>query len=116
MFWKKKKDLSSRLSGWLETGGSLQDMLGREPNEVRTEREAQLVCRVGQWERGFGLTGSTTWAMFGENDAATRALDVYAIHCCWELESNEDPRAPGERSAAAGLLAEDNPEFRLKGV
>ena len=72
----------------------------------------------GQWERGFGLTGSTTWAMFGENDAATRALDVYAIHCCWELESNEDPRAPGERSAAAGrrLLAEDNPEFRLKGV
>jgi hypothetical protein len=111
MFWKKKKDLSSRLSGWLETGGSLQDMLGR--NQTKFGRNARL-----NWSAGFGLTGSTTWAMFGENDAATRALDVYAIHCCWELESNEDPRAPGERSTAAGrrLLAEYNAEFRLKGV
>jgi hypothetical protein len=73
---------------------------------------------TGQWDRGYGLTGSTTWAMFGENDATAPTLDVYAIHCCWELEAKEDRRAPGERSAAAGrrLLAEHNAEFRLKGV
>ena len=46
MFWKKKENLSSRLSGWLKAGGSLLDALGSEPNEVRTEREAQLVCQV----------------------------------------------------------------------
>ena len=72
----------------------------------------------GEWDRGYGLSGSTTWAMFGENDATIPALDVYAIHCCWELETNEDSRAPSERSVASGrrLLAEHNPEFRLQSV
>jgi hypothetical protein len=110
MFWKKKKDLSSLLSGGLETGGSPQDMLGR--NQTKFGRNARR-----NWSAGFGLTGSTTWAMFGET-MRRHARWIDAIHCCWELESNEDPRAPAERSAAAGrrLLAEDNAEFRLKGV
>lgn len=73
----------------------------------------------GKWDRGFGLTGSTTWAMLGdEADAAMPPLDVYAIHCCWELEANEDSRAPAERSVAAGrrLLAKHNAEFRLQSI
>lgn len=44
-------------------------------------------------------------------------MDVYAIHCCWELQANEDPRAPSEHSAATGrILSERNPEFRLRGA
>jgi hypothetical protein len=72
----------------------------------------------GEWDRGFGLTGSTTWAMFGEAKVTLPVLDVYAIHCCWELKANEDARAPSERSASAGrrLLAEHNAEFRLQSV
>jgi len=28
--------------------------------------------------------------------------DIYALHCCWELQQNGDPRAPEELSVAAG--------------
>jgi hypothetical protein len=71
----------------------------------------------GELAEGFGLVGSTTWAMFGESPDQD-PMDVYAIHCCWELQGNDDPRAPSERSAAAGrrILAERNPEFRLRGA
>ena len=71
----------------------------------------------GELVEDYGLVGSTTWAMFGESPARD-PMDVYAIHCCWELQSNEDPRAPSERSPAAGrrILAERNPEFRLRGA
>lgn len=74
----------------------------------------------GSVDSGYGLFGSTTWAMLDDETKAgmIEPLDVYALHCCWELESNEDPRAPKERSVAAGrrLLAEHNPEFRLQSV
>jgi hypothetical protein len=71
----------------------------------------------GELAEGYGLVGSTTWAMFGESQVRD-PMDVYAIHCCWELQANEDPRAPSERSPAAGrrILAERNPEFRLRGA
>ena len=53
-------------------------------------------------EVGLGMCGSITFALFGETGAATSPEDAYGIHCCWELEVNGDPRAPQERSAAAG--------------
>ena len=28
--------------------------------------------------------------------------DAYALHCCWELEVNDDLRAPEVRTIAAG--------------
>ena len=28
--------------------------------------------------------------------------DAYALHCCWDLEANDDVRAPEERTIAAG--------------
>jgi hypothetical protein len=63
----------------------------------------------------YGLVGSTTWAMFSE-PRVSKPIEIYAVHCCWELQANDDPRAPSERSVAAGLriLAENNPEFRLR--
>jgi hypothetical protein len=72
----------------------------------------------GSVDSGYGLVGSTTWAMLDHRTQAgtIEPLDVYAIHCCWELAAADDPRAPKEHSVAAGrrLLAERNPEFRLQ--
>ena len=53
-------------------------------------------------EAGYGLVGSVTFALFGESTADLPPEDVYALHCCWELEMNGDPRAPKDRSVAAG--------------
>lgn len=75
--------------------------------------------RYQPWEEdeeeqvGIGMVGSVTFALFGESTADLSAEDVYALHCCWELQCNEDPRAPEERTVEAGrkLLAEQNPGF-----
>jgi hypothetical protein len=53
-------------------------------------------------EVGIGMVGSVTFALFGETKADLPPEDVYALHCCWELEVNNDPRAPRKRSVAAG--------------
>jgi hypothetical protein len=59
---------------------------------------------------GIGMVGSTTFALFGEVTAELPADDVYALHCCWELETNQDPLAPAQRSIPAGrqILAQFN--------
>jgi hypothetical protein len=66
----------------------------------------------------YGMVGSRTWAMMSKESQVSDPTDIYAIHCCWELEMNGDPSAPRERTIAAGrrLLAQRNPEFRLRGV
>lgn len=51
---------------------------------------------------GVGMVGSITFALFGETTAEMSPEDLYGIHCAWELETNGDPRAPEERTAAAG--------------
>lgn len=56
----------------------------------------------GTDEVGLGMFGSITFALFGETTADTSAEDAYGIHCCWELEVNDDPRAPKQRTARAG--------------
>jgi hypothetical protein len=56
----------------------------------------------GTPDTGVGMVGSVTFALFGETTADLPAEDIYALHCCWELEWNRDPRAPGKRSVAAG--------------
>jgi hypothetical protein len=56
----------------------------------------------GADEVGVGLVGSITFALFGETSSGMPPEDVYALHCCWELEVEGDPRAPAERTAAAG--------------
>lgn len=59
--------------------------------------------RDGEEERsGVGMVGSITFALFGEATAEMPPEDVYGLHCCWELEMNEDPRAPKKRTARAG--------------
>jgi hypothetical protein len=56
----------------------------------------------GSDEVGLGMVGSITFALFGETTADMSPEDAYGVHCCWELEVNDDPRAPQPRSAKAG--------------
>lgn len=56
----------------------------------------------GEPDVGHGLVGSVTFALFGETTGDLSPEDVLGLHCCWELEGNGDPRAPKQRSAAAG--------------
>jgi hypothetical protein len=66
----------------------------------------------GEDDIGIGMVGSTTFALFSETTPIMTPEDVYALHCCWELQGNEDPRAPPERTAEAGrrILTEYNPD------
>jgi hypothetical protein len=61
-------------------------------------------------EVGVGMVGSITFALFGEVTPDLSPEDVYALHCCWELECREDRRAPTTRSIEAGrrILARYN--------
>ena len=51
---------------------------------------------------GVGLVGSITFALRGETSPAMTPEDVYALHCCWELSVDDDPRTPPERTVPAG--------------
>lgn len=68
----------------------------------------------GEDEVGVGMVGSVTFALFDETTADLPPEDVYALHCCWELECRQDPRAPKTRSIPAGrrILARYNRETR----
>ena len=48
------------------------------------------------------MVGSITFALVGETTPDMTPEDAYGVHCCWELEVNDDPRAPKKRSAKAG--------------
>ncbi|HEX7862679.1 MAG TPA: hypothetical protein VF773_20260 [Verrucomicrobiae bacterium] len=89
LFWPPTKDLRQV---WL--------FKYRYPKTEKREEE----------DIGLGMVGSVTFALFGETTANLQAWDAYALHCCWELERNEDPRAPKKRTIAAGreLLSEHN--------
>ncbi|WP_324725990.1 HEAT repeat domain-containing protein [Actomonas aquatica] len=52
---------------------------------------------------GIGMVGSVTFALFGEATPNLSATELYGLHCAWELEGNDDKRAPAERTPAAGL-------------
>ena len=72
-----------------------------------------IMCTYGLSIGLIGLVGSITFALFGETTHNLSAEDIYGIHCCWELESNQDDRAPQKRSANAGrkILAIKNKGF-----
>ena len=51
---------------------------------------------------GLGFYGSITFSLFDETNPDMAPEDAYALHCCWELEVNDDVRAPEVRSIATG--------------
>ena len=64
-------------------------------------------------DTGVGLVGSITFSLLGETRPDMCPEDIYALHCCWELEHRGDDRCPGDRSVEAGrqLLAQHQPGF-----
>ena len=108
----------AELCMWLAHPGEF----GRVPDEVEVfdrrrmywppsddERELWLIRYryaprepEGKEEVGVGLVGSIPFCLNGEVTPETSPDDAYALHCCWELEVNGDPRAPETRSVEAG--------------
>jgi hypothetical protein len=70
----------------------------------------------GEPDRGIGMVGSTTFALFGETTVDLSPEEIYGLHCCWELEMNQDSRAPKKRTANTGrqILAHDNASFQTR--
>jgi len=68
---------------------------------------------TGEPDIGMGMVGSVTFALFGEATANLTPEELYGLHCCWELESNSDRRAPKKRDPKTGIriLREHGNEF-----
>jgi hypothetical protein len=66
-----------------------------------------------RYDVGVGMVGSIAFSLIGETNPEMLPEDIYALHCCWELEHCRDPNAPAERSIEVGrkLLAEHQPGF-----
>jgi hypothetical protein len=54
-------------------------------------------------ETGIGLVGAETGVLFDETNSDQTPEEIYALHCCWELEQNGDERAPEVHSVEEGL-------------
>ena len=65
-------------------------------------RYPESLAEDGRPAEGLGMVGSITYALYGEAPVTRAPEDLYALHCCWELQINRDPRAPAERSVEAG--------------
>ncbi|MBC8113460.1 MAG: hypothetical protein H7062_03725, partial [Candidatus Saccharimonas sp.] len=53
-------------------------------------------------ETGIGMVGSIIHSLADETNDRMSPLDIYALHCCWELKAKHDSRAPKVRSIEAG--------------
>lgn len=53
-------------------------------------------------ETGVGLVGSETGVLFDETTPDHTPEEIYAMHCCWELQQLGDERAPDEMSIESG--------------
>lgn len=95
----------TRVLNWPPTGDRRQLWILKyryEPDEWDPEGDT-----------GVGLVGSTTFSLFFVTSAEMNPEEIYALHCCWELQMMGDPAAPKEISAEYGRkkLASTNPEF-----
>lgn len=75
-----------------------------------------LDSHENRYEQGVGMVGSITFSLLGETCPTMSPEDIYALHCCWELEFRGDPRAPQVRDVRAGreLLAQHQAGFALR--
>ncbi len=54
------------------------------------------------YEIGVGMVGSITFSLLGETNPGMSPEDLYALHCCFEMEYKGDGKTPKERSIRAG--------------
>jgi hypothetical protein len=124
----------SELSNWL----AHPDEFGRPPDEIKlldsreiywppTKNRRQVWLFAYHYEvdedgsepdhnayqNGVGMVGSITFSLLGETKPDMSPEDIYALHCCWELEYRGDPLAPQVRDIQAGrqLLAQHQSGF-----
>lgn len=57
-----------------------------------------------KYDQGVGMVGSLTFSLLGETSPQMPAEDIYALHCCWELEHQGHSQAPPGRDIEAGRL------------
>jgi hypothetical protein len=69
--------------------------------------DGELDAEPNQYQDGVGMVGSITFSLLGETHPGMTPEDIYALHCCWELEYQGNPLAPQFRDIHAGraLLA-----------
>jgi hypothetical protein len=107
-------DAMAELCQWLEHPSEL----GRLPDSIELydhrrlfwpptndERDVWLLryrCDDDEPPEGVGMVGSVTFVLFNETSPDMPPEDIYALHCCWELQQQGDKRAPQELSVAAG--------------
>lgn len=95
--------IDSRELNWPPSGDRRRFWLFKYRCEPRAENQPA--------DEGIGLVGSITFALLGETTTDLTPEDVYALHCCWELEiydgSKEFKIANGRR-----LLAEISHDLR----
>ena len=53
-------------------------------------------------KQGQGMTGSITFSLRAETENLDDPLDLYALHCLWELQAADDPRTPRSRTVEDG--------------
>lgn len=97
---------------WPPTKDRRRLWLFRYRYDVPLEDHVAATGHAGR-DTGVGLVGSVTFSLLGETHPEMPPEDLYALHCCWELENQGDPCAPGERTVEAGrrLLAQHQAGF-----
>jgi hypothetical protein len=98
-------EYDTRVLNWPPTGDRRQLWIFKcryEPDADRDEAEVDV-----------GLVGSITFSLFFVTSADMKPEEIYALHCCWEMQTRGHPGVPKEISAAYGrkILAKANPRF-----
>jgi hypothetical protein len=86
---------------WPPTKDRRRFWLFRYRYDVPPAEHAEATGHSGR-DTGVGLVGSLTFSLVGETTPDMSPEDIYALHCCWELEYLGDSHAPAERTVAAG--------------
>jgi hypothetical protein len=98
-------EYDTRVLNWPPTGDRRQLWIFKcryEPDADRDEAEEDV-----------GLVGSITFSLFFVTSADMKPEEIYALHCCWELQTRRAPGTPKKISAAYGrkMLAKANRGF-----
>jgi hypothetical protein len=98
-------EYDTRVLNWPPTGDRRQLWIFKYRYEPDADRD--------EAEEDVGLVGSITFSLFFVTSADMKPEEIYALHCCWELQTRGDPGAPKEISAAYGrkMLTKANRGF-----
>jgi hypothetical protein len=98
-------EYDTRVLNWPPTGDRRQLWIFKYRYEPDADRD--------EAEEDVGLVGSITFSLFFVTSTDMKPEEIYALHCCWELQTRGDPTAPKEISASYGrkMIAKANRGF-----